>query len=415
MKITRVETVRVDEFWHVLWVRLHTDNGLVGLGETWYLPQAVSAVIHELYAPLLIGRDPMDREALWSAMFGHAEGFGYAGAEARALSAVDTALWDLAGQATGQPIYNMLGGKCRDRIRIYNTIGSYGTIQDNAFEQRDPAGYLQSLLDEGITIAKGYYVAPLAAATGGNDISSRDLREALAPLAKQRKALGDQIEIAHDGGGQWQLAPAMKITRAMDEYNIYWQEEMIRPINVETHLRLAEVTEAPICAAERLITKWHFREFIERGAAEIVMPDLIWTGGITETKKIAALAETYQTPIAPHDWTGPVNVFACAHISMSCPNVMVQETNRAYYRGWYDKFVEPNVTIKDGFLMAPEGPGLGTRLKASVLDRPDAHVESTTEARPWNWPGFVDPGQKVSHWYQPVVPPGRRRRTARAR
>ena len=298
MKITRVETIRCDEFWHVLWVRIHTDNGLVGLGETWYLPRAVSSVIHEIYAPMLIGKDPMDREAL-------------------------------------------------------------------------------------------------------------------APLAKQRKALGDQIEIAHDGGGQWQLAPAIKITQAMDEYDIFWQEEMIRPINVETHLKLAAETKALICAAERLISKWNYREFIERGAAEIVMPDLIWTGGITETKKIATLAETYQTPVAPHDWTGPVNVFACAHISMSCPNVMVQETNRAYYRGWYDKFVEPNIKVKDGFLLAPEGPGLGTRLKSSVLDRPDVHVEATTEAAEWNWPGFTDPGQKVAHWYQPKTPA--RARSARRR
>jgi L-alanine-DL-glutamate epimerase-like enolase superfamily enzyme len=404
VKITKVETIRCDEFFHVLWVRIHTDNGLIGLGETWYLPRAVSSVIHEMYAPMLIGRDPMDREALWAAMFGNVEGFGYAGAEARALSALDTALWDLAGQALGRPIYDLLGGRCRDRVRIYNTVGSYGDIQDNEFERKDPVGFLQSLLDEGIGIVKSYYLGPYAAASGGNYISRRDIREALAPLARQRKAVGDQIEIAHDGGGQWQLAPAMAITQAMDEYGVFWQEEMIRPINVEAHLKLAEVTKAPICAAERLITKWHFREFIERGAAEIVMPDLIWTGGITETKKIAALAETYQTPIAPHDWTGPVNIFACAHISMSCPNVIVQETNRAYYRGWYDRFIEPNVEIKDGFLRAPEGPGLGTRLKKSVLDRSDIHVETTTEAADWNWPGFVDPGQKTPHWYAPKVP-----------
>jgi L-alanine-DL-glutamate epimerase-like enolase superfamily enzyme len=162
-----------------------------------------------------------------------------------------------------------------------------------------------------------------------------------------------------------------------------------------------------------LITKWRFREFIERGAAEIVMPDLIWTGGITETKKIATLAETYQTPVAPHDWTGPVNIFACAHISLSCPNVNVQETNRAYYKpgGWYEKFIEPNVVVKDGFLKAPEGPGLGARLKASALDRSDMHVETTTEARPWNWPGFIDPGQKEAHWYQPQVPARRQARS----
>jgi len=159
-----------------------------------------------------------------------------------------------------------------------------------------------------------------------------------------------------------------------------------------------------MCAAERLMTRYEFREYIEKGAAEIVMPDLIWTGGISETKKIATMADTYQTPIAPHDWTGPVNVFACAHISMNCQNVMIQETNRAYYNGWYDRFIEPNIVIQDGYLLAPEGPGLGTRLKADVFDRGDVHVEETTESHVWEPVGFNDPGQKVSNFFSPNVP-----------
>jgi L-alanine-DL-glutamate epimerase-like enolase superfamily enzyme len=359
MKITKIETIQVKEFFHVLWVHVYTDEGQVGLGETWYLPRAVASVIHDVYAPHLIGRNPLDREALWNVMFGIAEGFGYAGAEFRALSAVDTALWDVAGQVAGQPIYNLLGGACRNRIPIYNTIGSYGPYQDNEWELRDPVGLAQSYIDEGLRMFKAYYMLPAARANGGNSVTWREIREALKPLAKIRRAIGDQIEIAHDGAGQWSLPAAINIVRAMEEYDIAWQEEMMRPVNVETHLRLAAETKTPICAAERLISKYHFREFIERGAAQIVMPDLIWTGGITETKKIATLAETYQTPIAPHDWTGPVNVFACAHVSMAVPNLMVQETNRAYYRGWYDKFIEPNVVVKDGFLMPPEGPGSG--------------------------------------------------------
>lgn len=401
MKITKIETIRVEEFFHILWVQVHTDAGPVGLGETWYLPRAVSAVIHDIYAPALIGQDPLDRERLWEKMFGMAESFGYAGAELRALSAIDIALWDIAGQAMDAPIYDLLGGKCRDSVRVYNTIGSYGPYQDNEWEIRDPVGLAQSYLDEGITVMKAYYTRNIPADAAGNFVSSRDIKPALEPLAKIRKALGDQIDIAHDGGGRWSLPSAIKICQAMEEYDIFWQEEMIRPVNVETHLRLREATKTPICAAERLLSKYHFREFIERGAADIVMPDLIWTGGITETKKIASLAETYQTPIAPHDWTGPVNVFACAHISLAAPNVMMQETNRAYYKGWYDKFIEPNVVVRDGFLMPPEGPGLGTRLKAGVRDRPDATVEVSDEAYEFPWTGFVDPGQRVDNaWTQ---------------
>ena len=265
-------------------------------------------------------------------------------------------------------------------------------------------GFLQSLLDEGIDVVKAYYLNDYAQASGGNFISSKDIKQALEPLKKQRKALGDQIEIAHDGSGQWALAPAIKIGKAMDEYNIFWQEEMIHPLNAKSHLKLASEINSPVCAAERLMTRYEFREYIENGSAEIVMPDLIWTGGISETKKIATLADTYQTPIAPHDWTGPINVFACAHISMNCQNVMLQETNRAYYKGWYDKFIEPNIVIKEGYLLAPEGPGLGTKLKKSVFERPDVHVEVSTKAYEWEPVGFRDPDQKVKHFFSPNLP-----------
>jgi galactonate dehydratase len=397
MKITRIETITVGEFFHVCWVRIHTDAGHIGLGETWYIPRAVEAVIHDVYSPHLIGQNPIDRERLWAKMFGIAEGFGYAGAEFRALSAIDIALWDIAGQSMGEPIYNLLGGMSRDKIRIYNTIGSYGEYQDNEWELKDPVGLAQSYIDEGITMFKSYYSMAIPRDDQGNFVAAKDIRKALQPLEKIRNAVGDQIEIAHDGGGQWSLPAAIRICQAMEEYDIFWQEEMIRPVNVEAHLRLKEATKTPITAAERLFSKFQFREFIEKGAAEIVMPDLIWTGGITETKKIATLAETYQTPITPHDWTGPVNVFACAHISISVPNLLMQETNRAYYKGWYDKFVEPNIVVRDGYLMPPEGPGLGTRLKADVFDRPDVRVQTSDESYEFNWPGFIDPGQTIGN------------------
>ena len=404
MKITKVETIYVDEFWQMCWVRIHTDSGKIGLGETWYLPKSVSAVIHEIYAPSIIGKNPMDREDIWDKLFKLSGIFTYSGAELRALSAIDIALWDLTGQELGQPIYNLLGGKVRDKIKIYNTVGSYGKWQDNEFEKKDPVGFLMSLLDEGIDVVKAYYLNDYAEASGGNFISSKEIKEALEPLKKQRKALGDQIEIAHDGSGQWALAPAIKIGKAMDEYNIFWQEEMIHPLNAKSHLKLASEINSPVCAAERLMTRYEFREYIENGSAEIVMPDLIWTGGISETKKIATLADTYQTPIAPHDWTGPINVFACAHISMNCQNVMLQETNRAYCKGWYDKFIEPNIIVKDGYLLAPEGPGLGTQLKKSVFERSDVHIEESTEPYEWEPVGFRDPDQKISHFFSPNLP-----------
>ena len=158
MKITKVETITSKEFNQVCWVRIYTDNGKIGLGETWYLPQSVAMVIHELFAPQLIGLNPINKDEIWTKLFNLMSVFTYSGSELRALSAIDIALWDIVGQQFEEPIYNLLGGKVRDKVKIYNTIGSYGDYQDNEFEQKDPVGLAQSLLDEGIDVMKCYYM-----------------------------------------------------------------------------------------------------------------------------------------------------------------------------------------------------------------------------------------------------------------
>ena len=145
-------------------------------------------------------------------------------------------------------------------------------------------------------------------------------------------------------------------------------------LNWEVLLRLQEATRTPVCISERLLTRWQLRDYIENGAARVVMPDLIWTGGISETHKIAILASAHQVPIAPHDATGPVNIFACAHICMSAPNAMIMEHVRQFHRGWYGRFVDPNVDIRGGYLYAPQRPGIGTRLRPEVRERSDATV-----------------------------------------
>ena len=158
-----------------------------------------------------------------------------------------------------------------------------------------------------------------------------------------------------------------------------WHEELISPLNEEAHRRLQAVTSTPIAAAERLMTRSQHRRFIESPSARISMPDLTWTGGISEVKKIAVLASAHQKPIAPHDCVGPVNMIACAHIAMATPHVMIMEYNRAMHLGWYRDFIEPEFVIDGGFLNAPTEPGLGTRLKASVKTRSDATVRTSSE------------------------------------
>jgi L-alanine-DL-glutamate epimerase-like enolase superfamily enzyme len=377
MEITKLETIRVKEFGSIIWVQVHTNKGHVGLGETWYAPAVVESAVHDLFSPILVGRDPLAIEKHWYDMFRLNDHFGYGGAETRAISAIDTALWDIAGQVTGQPIYNLLGGACRDRIRIYNTCGSYGNIQDGRLVFEDPVRLAKSLLDSGITAMKCSPTDFLAEESQGQYLSSHDLDRALEPVRKIREAVGDSIAIANDGHARWNLTNAIRIAQAMEPLDMLWQEELLSTLNVDSHLRLAQNTKTPICVAERLISRYQYREFIEKGAAEIVMPDLIWTGGISETKKIAILASTYQLPVCPHDATGPVNVFACAHICMNIPNAMLMETVRAYYQGWYGRFVEPNLKIENGYLHAPEGPGLGTKLRADVRSRPDVSIRTS--------------------------------------
>lgn len=396
MKITKIETIRVREHPRLVWVQIHTDTGLVGLGETFYVPRAVEAVIHDVAAPVLLGEDPVDIERHWHALFHITNYWGYAGAEMRAISALDIALWDIVGQSTGQPIYNLLGGRVRDRIKTYNTCASYGAIDDyTAFHEH--AGELaQSLLAEGITAMKiwpfdqfaaaatptrvdtrGSLHVPLDYYTVGQHITPEQIERGLESVKQIRQAVGNRMEIAIELHARWNLPSAIRIARALEPYDVLWFEEALTPDPVDDLARLVQETRVPICVSERLFTRYAFRQVLERKAAHIVMPDIIWTGGISEGKKIATMAEAYHLPIAPHDCTGPVNVFACLHLCASCPNTLLMESVRAFYRGYYDEIVTPNLDVRDGYLHFPTTPGLGTRLRPEVFTRSDVTIETS--------------------------------------
>ncbi len=381
MKITQIETIRVGQFPDLIFVQVHTDGGIVGLGETWYAASTVEAAIHDHFGPLLIGRDAADIEAHWQAMFRLSDHAGYGGAELRAISALDVALWDIKGQALKMPVFELIGGGTRHRIRVYNTLGVYGDITDGHDVWRTPVTVAKSLLDEGIGGMKFSPTDFIARKSDGNLLFKKDLDRALRPFRHIREALGMEIQVANDGHAKWNLATAIKIVQEMESLQPMWHEELLSPLNEDAHLRLQESTRTPIAVAERLMTRYQHRRFIESGAARIVMPDLTWTGGISEVKKIAVLASAHQLPIAPHDCVGPVNMLACAQICMAVPNVMIMEYNRAMHRGWYGDFIEPNFVVKDGFLMAPTEPGIGAKLKSDVRDRQDASVRTSDEAR----------------------------------
>ncbi len=371
MKITQIETIRIAEQPNNLWVQIHTDEGIVGLGETFYAASVVETAVHDWFGPLLIGRDPFPIERHWEALFRLSDHAGYGGAEMRAISALDIALWDIKGQALGVPVYELLGGAVRTKIRVYAT----------AMPTTGAGVVAKQLLDEGITAMKGGPTIGLAIASDGQYLSPKELDIALNPIREVRDAVGMDMQIANDGHGKWTLPIAIRIAQAMEPYEMMWQEDLMPLLNPDALARLQAATKTPVCISERLLTRWQLRQFIENGSARIVMPDLIWTGGVSETHKIAVLASAHQVPFAPHDATGPVNIFACSHICMSSANAMIQEHVPAFYKGWYNDIVEPNLDIRDGFLHAPQRPGIGTRLKDGVRDRSDATIRVSNESR----------------------------------
>jgi L-alanine-DL-glutamate epimerase-like enolase superfamily enzyme len=417
MKITRVETIWFEALppaeWqrrhgsarqalpNNLWVRVHTDTGLSGLGESYYLPRAVAAVIHDVLAPLLVGRDPRDIENHWSNLFALVNFCGAMGAEMRAISAIDVALWDLLGQIAGQPIYVMLGGRSRDRIRAYNTCVGFGRYPDLDAWLTGRAGELASdLLAQGITAMKIWpfdqvgptlagpgrereevrvWGAITAAGTLGHGIGNDDLARGIAIVADIRKAVGDRMDIAIEGHARWDLPSATRIARAMAPYDVRWLEEIMPPDNVDAYVRLKAVTAIPSCQSERVFTRFGFRPWIEKAAFDIVMPDLSWGGGLTEGRKIAAMADTAYLPLTCHDTIGPVALWAATHLMLHAPNALIMETVRGYVDGWYDDVVTDRIPLADGMLTLPERPGLGTRLRDDFTGRPNARVEVSTE------------------------------------
>ena len=392
MRIQKLETLRVGEFPNLLWLRVHTDEGLVGLGETSYAAQSVETYVHEYVAPRVLGRDPLEIEALTRSLIGYL-GWRGSGVETRAASAFDIALWDLYGKVCGQPLYQVLGGASRSRVRTYNTCAGYRYIRaaggqstrnwgldgkaEGPFEDLDAFLHradelAQSLLESGITGMKIWPFDPYAEASEGQYISAPDLERALEPFRKIRAVVGNRMDIMVEFHSLWRLLPAQRIAQALAEFDTFWHEDPIRMDSLALLKQYAPYSKAPICASEILAGRWSFKDLLETGVAGIVMFDLAWCGGISEARRIAALADAWQLPVAPHDCTGPVVYAASVHFSIHAPNALVQESVRAFYTGWYNELVTHVPRPVRGFFETPPGPGLGCELLPELWRRKDA-------------------------------------------
>jgi L-alanine-DL-glutamate epimerase-like enolase superfamily enzyme len=403
-RLTAVETIEDPQRPLLLWVRLHTDAGLVGLGETFHAPAAVASIMHTTLAPILLGQETARIDLLWHHMFKVLHYAGHAGAEMRAISAIDIALWDLFGKQTGRPVYDLLGGACRDRIPTYNTCASNGPYNDYELSRQDPGRLARDLLASGIRGMKIWPFDELAVPTLGQRITSEQIEQGIEPFRAIREAVGRAMDVALEGHCQWNLPSAIRIARAVEPFRPMWLEELMLPDNPVATRALRRATGLPVVSSERLITRFAFRQVIEQQAADIVMLDIGWTGGLTEARKIAALSETYQLPVAPHNPGGPVSHMVAAHFCASVYNLFLMESVRAFYLTWFNDCLTANLVPVDGAFPLPPGPGLGTELRPEFLARPEL-VRRVSGQAPRELSGYAvgDPYRGGNPWQRPGV------------
>ena len=391
-RITAIETAIPHGIMsNLLLVRVHTADGLVGCGETYYTPHAIAALIHDWMAARLLGADALAIEAHWRWLFERCTPFGHPGAEMRALSAIDLALWDILGQATGQPVYRLLGGPVRERIPVYNTCGgpSYGVIPETGPRHPGWPGYgspgkpgpledawasihapgdlAAELVAEGYKVVKLWPFDRAAHRSGGLHISAADVEEGMRPLREIRDRVGMALDIAIEGHAFYHLPAALRIAAALREIEPLWVEDLLRPDCVATLADFRRQGGVPIAASEMLLGRKEYLPVLQAGAADYCMVDPTWNGGISETQRVIDMAQTFNVPATIHDCTGPLTLFAGLHLAASSTNVVFQETVRAHVRTVYRHLVDRGAVIEQGQALLPEGPGLGTRFHDALF------------------------------------------------
>lgn len=396
-RIVAIETlVPHDIMPGLMTLRLHAESSdrsmWIGHGETYYVPTSVAAVIHDFFGPRLLGSDALAIESHWRFLYERMIAFAGTGAELRALSAVDLALWDIAGQLRQEPIWRLLGGPVRDSIPVYNSSGgpSYGRsnnqipaasgwpghgdpgkpgpLEDNWASMNRPVELAKELISLGYRGMKLWSFDSVYRRLGGQLLTSKDIDEGLAPFRAIRDAVGSQIDLMLDGHGFFSLGAARQIAHAMREVQPLWLEDILRPDSVQTMVEFRRSIDVPVAVSEMLVKIDDYRRVLEGGAADMVMIDPTWVGGISGTRRIAELAQAYNVPTLMHDCTGPLTLLAGLHIAGSNSSVAYQETVRAHLATLYPQLIDVDLQVKDGHLELPERPGIGARWKQELFD-----------------------------------------------
>ena len=388
MKITQVQTFNHPEFPNLIHVKVITDSGLYGIGESYYFGKSVAAFIAEYAAGAIIGEDARDVAKIARKLTTYTGSLS-SGIETRAKSAIDIALWDIAGKASNTPIYKLLGGQGRS-IPIYNTCAGSGYMRKsdqassswglsaNSGEYEDLKAFLtdagglaKQLLAEGIGGMKIWPFDTYAEKNNGVDISDEDLKAGLIPLQKVRDAVGDKINLMLELHALWSPAAAKKIFEATSDLNLTWIEDPIYPDLLDDYASLRNKKYAPIAHGETISSQNRVKQLLEKDYIDILTLDLGWCGGYTAGIEFAKLTSQYGKAIAPHDCTGPIGLISGTHLSTARDNAKVQETVRASLRSWYPKMVTTLPAISNGMITLDSAPGLGTDLSSDFLNSPE--------------------------------------------
>lgn len=361
MRITEIEVVRLTKplarplvvsraamsARSAILVLVHTDEGVTGLGESVGDPAGVVPVIREQLQPLLLGEDPFDIERLWEKMYTCRLYWDLKGALPIALSGIDIALWDLKGKALGLPVYQLLGGACRERIRAYAS----DLFWDEPAAMAEAAARYAA---DGFSIVKTHI--------------GKDPDGDLARLRAMREAIGDEVGLMIDINCAYDRPTALRMGRRFEAFDPFWYEEPLRPDDIEGLRELRARVEIPIAVGENEYTKHGFLELFRQGAVDYVMPDAARAGGITETKKIAALAEAFHLVVTPHSFSSGVLLAATLHLMASIPNADLLEYD-VTGTGIYEELLAEPLKVAGGFVAVPQGPGLGVALTDEVRQR----------------------------------------------
>jgi galactonate dehydratase len=371
VKITAIESLQWNAYPRLMIVRVLTDSGVIGLGETVDKIPAARAALHGTLAPLILGQDPLDIEGLWRFAMDNLMYHGFAGGETRALSALEIALWDIMGKHYGAPLYHLLGGKVRAAVPTYNTCIGTDSIPDYAAWHTDAGALAQSLLDDGIRAMKIWPFDRFSEASLGQHITPDEIQQGLVPIRQIREAVGHQMEIGIECHFRWNRASMERIARALEPYDILFLEDVMPAVYPDEIKLLSQKTTIPIVGSELLFTRWQLREWLEKHVCQILMTDPVWNGGIAETRKIASMAEAFGLPLVLHNAAGPICHAACMHLGVHIPNLFYVESVRAFYKTYFPIMSDLSPVVHEGHLAIPQGPGLGVTLRSDVFERDD--------------------------------------------